>query len=141
MIDMLNLILEVCDQRPIGNGITYNNSNDYVDVEANLVFFGIFIVLFFGFIIAVCIISFCRTYEENKRIAIASKNELQVGMTREEVISILAKHSFTGINYSVDSDGTMYFITKEGCYGIVRERVAVEFDENNKVKAWHTMPF
>jgi hypothetical protein len=147
---MLNLILEACDPRLVGNGITCDDSNGYPKYSysaANdgvLIFCWILIALLLIFLLIVCPIWFYHAHTEVKRISTASSDELQVGMTREEVIDIMTNHAFMGScvkNYSTDSDGTMYFITKYGSFGIAQERLVVEFNKNNKVKSWHTIPF
>ena len=87
-------------------------------------------------IIAIGVIAFSLMALEQQRVA-EGPNKLKVGMTKQEVMGLLALPR----NYSTNSDGSMCFITKLGSCGIVQERVIVSFDENERVESWNVQPF
>ena len=73
---------------------------------------------------------------ENKRIS----NGVQVGMTREKVISFMRNRALFGAlpENSTDETGRMHFITKRA-YNVIVEELFVDFDENDEVESWYTV--
>ena len=133
MIDMLNLM-------PKAN--EYHGCN----IAANGVFVSSWVIVaLLLLLLLIAVLGWLFHLEAKNEILYEQlTDELQVGKTREEVIAIMTNHAFMGNivkDYSTDSDGTMYFITKKSVFRDEQERVVVKFDKDNKVKSWHIMPF